>query len=145
MIGLDVAFLLAERGYGSHITIVAEHLPGDTSLNYTSPWYTDIPHCIRDVRLTALNRAGANFSAISGGDANALRWDKFGYKQMMKLSEEHGVEACISKTPSYEYWDEAPPSTKVESMAEYLHDVIIAILEVGKLAHIIAVQNPPEN
>ncbi|OSS44156.1 hypothetical protein B5807_11179 [Epicoccum nigrum] len=104
VIGLDVAFLLAERGYGSHITIVAEHLPGDTSLNYTSPW------------------AGANFSAISGGDANALRWDKFGYKQMMKLSEEHGVEACISKTPSYEYWDEAPPSTKVESMAEYLHD-----------------------
>lgn len=38
VIGLDVALLLAERGYGSHITIVAQHLPGDTSIDYTSPW-----------------------------------------------------------------------------------------------------------
>jgi hypothetical protein len=38
VIGLDVALLLAERGYGSQITVVAEHLPGDTSINYTSPW-----------------------------------------------------------------------------------------------------------
>jgi glycine/D-amino acid oxidase-like deaminating enzyme len=39
VVGLDVALLLAERGYGSHITVIAEHLPGDTSINYTSPWY----------------------------------------------------------------------------------------------------------
>ncbi|CAO2655134.1 Nn.00g101980.m01.CDS01 [Neocucurbitaria sp. VM-36] len=104
VIGLDVALLLAERGYGSHITVIAEHLPGDTSINYTSPW------------------AGANFSAISGGDANALRWDKLGYGHMMKLAEEHGVEACISKTPSFEYWDETPSRTKIDSMAEYLKD-----------------------
>jgi D-amino-acid oxidase len=64
---------------------------------------------------------------------------------MMKLSEEHGVEACISKTTSYEYWDETPPSTKIESMAEYLHDVSIANLEVRKLAHVKAVQNPLED
>jgi hypothetical protein len=68
-------------------------------------------------------RAGANFSAISGGDANALRWDKLGYGHMMKLAEEHGVEACISKTPSFEYWDERPAHTKIDSMAEYLKDV----------------------
>lgn len=59
----------------------------------------------------------------------------------MKLSEEHGVEACISKTPSYEYWDETPPSTKIESMAEYVHDVSIAILEVRELAHAKSVQS----
>lgn len=64
---------------------------------------------------------------------------------MMKHSEEHGVEACISKTPSYEYWDETPPSTKIESMAEYLHDVSIAILEVRELAHVNAVQDPLED
>ncbi|OAL45538.1 FAD dependent oxidoreductase [Pyrenochaeta sp. DS3sAY3a] len=104
VIGLDIALLLAERGYGSHITIVAEHLPGDTSINYTSPW------------------AGANFSAISAADANALRWDKLGYAHMMKLAEEHGVEACISKTPSFEYWDQMPPRPKIDSMSEYLKD-----------------------
>jgi D-amino-acid oxidase len=42
---------------------------------------------------------------------------------MMKLAEEHGVEACISKTPSFEYWDEMPARTKIDSMAEYLRDV----------------------
>ncbi|KAL5380446.1 hypothetical protein DPSP01_007768 [Paraphaeosphaeria sporulosa] len=104
VIGLDVALLLAERGYGPSITVVAEHLPGDTSINYTSPW------------------AGANFSAISGGDANALRWDKYGYQHMMKLAEEHGTEACISKTPSFEYWDELPSKAKIESMSGYLED-----------------------
>ncbi|KAF2441398.1 FAD dependent oxidoreductase [Karstenula rhodostoma CBS 690.94] len=110
VIGLDVALLLAEQGYGPCITVVAEHLPGDTSINYTSPW------------------AGANFSAISGGDANALRWDKYGYEHMLKLAEEHGTEACISKTPSFEYWDELPSPTKIESMAEYLKDFRILSL-----------------
>ncbi|PVI05977.1 nucleotide-binding domain-containing protein [Periconia macrospinosa] len=104
VIGLDTALLLAERGHGSHITVVAEHLPGDTSINYTSPW------------------AGANFSAISGGDTNALRWDKLGYESMMKLAEERGVEACIAKTQSLEYWDKMPPRTKIDSMAGYLRD-----------------------
>ncbi|KAL6704896.1 D-aspartate oxidase [Coniothyrium glycines] len=104
VIGLDVALLLAQRGLGPQIIVVAEHLPGDTSINYTSPW------------------AGANFSAISGSDANALRWDKMGYGHMMKLAEEHGVEACISKTPSFEYWDEMPARSKIDSMAGYLHD-----------------------
>lgn len=39
IIGLDVALVLAKRGLGRCITIVAEHLPGDTSPSYTSPWY----------------------------------------------------------------------------------------------------------
>ncbi|KAF4334984.1 d-amino-acid oxidase [Fusarium beomiforme] len=38
VIGLDVALVLAERGYGKVITVIAEHLPGDTALSYTSPW-----------------------------------------------------------------------------------------------------------
>lgn len=39
IIGLDVALVLCKRGLGQYITIVAEHLPGDTSPSYTSPWY----------------------------------------------------------------------------------------------------------
>ncbi|OAK93753.1 nucleotide-binding domain-containing protein [Phaeosphaeriaceae sp. SRC1lsM3a] len=104
VIGLDVALLLAERGHGSQITVVAEHMPGDTSINYTSPW------------------AGANFSAISGGDTNALRWDRLGYEHMMKFAEKHGDEACVAKTQSFEYWDEVPSRVKIDSMAEYLQD-----------------------
>jgi hypothetical protein len=38
IIGLNVALVLAEQGYASQTTIIAEHLPGDTSINYASPW-----------------------------------------------------------------------------------------------------------
>lgn len=69
------------------------------------------------------NRAGANFSAISASDPNALRWDKLGYASMVKLAEERGKEAFISKTPSFEYWDEMPSKAKIDSMAGYLRDV----------------------
>jgi D-amino-acid oxidase len=41
----------------------------------------------------------------------------------MKLAEERGVEAYIAKTPSFEYWDEMPSPTKIDSMAEFLRDV----------------------
>lgn len=41
VIGLNVALVLAEKGYGRHTTIIAEHLPGDTSINYTSPWFVE--------------------------------------------------------------------------------------------------------
>lgn len=39
IIGLQVATVLAELGYGKNIIVVAKHLPGDTSIDYTSPWY----------------------------------------------------------------------------------------------------------
>lgn len=68
-------------------------------------------------------RAGANFSAISGSDKNALIWDKAGYKRLMKLAATEGAEAAIRKTQSYEYWDEKPPEQKLTSLADYLEDV----------------------
>ncbi|OGM42822.1 oligopeptide transporter [Aspergillus bombycis] len=108
IIGLNVALELSKRGYGQHITIMAEHLPGDESIDYTSPW------------------AGANFSGISGSDANALRWDRSGYLAMMRLIDTGAEEAkYLSKTASTEYWDQAPSQDKIISMAEYLHDLVI--------------------
>lgn len=43
IIGLNVAWALAQRGYGKHVMVVAEHLPGDLSINYTSPWSAHYP------------------------------------------------------------------------------------------------------
>ncbi|GAB1204269.1 hypothetical protein APSETT445_002919 [Aspergillus pseudonomiae] len=108
IIGLNVALELSKRGYGQHITVMAEHLPGDESIDYTSPW------------------AGANFSGISGSDANALRWDRSGYLAMMRLIDTEAEEAkYLSKTESTEYWDQAPSQDKIISMTEYLHDLVI--------------------
>ncbi|RSL91642.1 hypothetical protein CEP52_014215 [Fusarium oligoseptatum] len=104
IIGLDVALVLAERGYGQSITVIAEHLPGDTALSYTSPW------------------AGCNFSAISGTDANALRWDKLGYFHLSKLASERPEETYVRRTPSTELWDDNVPHDKIKTMSEYLED-----------------------
>ncbi|EWZ89414.1 hypothetical protein FOWG_09115 [Fusarium oxysporum f. sp. lycopersici MN25] len=104
IIGLDVALVLAERGYGKSITVIAEHLPGDTALTYTSPW------------------AGCNFSAISGTDANALKWDKAGYFHLSKLASERPEQSYVKRTPSTELWDDNVPSDKIQAMSEYLED-----------------------
>ncbi|KND86640.1 D-amino-acid oxidase [Tolypocladium ophioglossoides CBS 100239] len=104
IIGLDVALVLAERGLGHHITVIAEYLPGDTSPEYTSPW------------------AGSNFSGISGSDKNALRWDRMGYAHLAKLASERGEEAFVARAHSIEYWDANAPHEKIKAISEYLED-----------------------
>lgn len=68
-------------------------------------------------------RAGCNFSAISGTDVNALRWDRLGYAQLTQLQATDGKKAFINRTSSTEYWDEDVPSDKIKAMSEYLEDV----------------------
>lgn len=68
-------------------------------------------------------RAGANFSAISGSDENALRWDRLGYSHLTQLASTAGQESFVKRTPSIEYWDEAVSEDKIKSMSEYLEDV----------------------
>src|ERR1700760_4196067 len=40
VIGLQIACTLLKSGY--KVTLVAKHLPGDTSIEYTSPWYAEL-------------------------------------------------------------------------------------------------------
>ncbi|KAL1882131.1 hypothetical protein VTK73DRAFT_2222 [Phialemonium thermophilum] len=104
IIGLDVALVLSERGYGRYVTVKAEYLPGDSAGTYTSPW------------------AGCNFSAISGSNPNELKWDRLGYAHLTKLASERPDEAFVQRTPSTEMWDEEVPYSKIEAMSEYLED-----------------------
>ncbi|KAH8174104.1 FAD dependent oxidoreductase domain-containing protein [Sarocladium implicatum] len=116
IIGLYVTFALAQRGHGRSIKVLAEHLPGDTSVSYTSPW------------------AGCNFSAFSGSDDNALRWDKVGYKFLRDMEATVGPKkSYINETPSIEMWDEAVPHEKIKAMSQYLQD--FEIIPSEKLPH----------
>lgn len=73
-------------------------------------------------------RAGGNFSAISGNDANALKWDRAGYLEMWKLVESKSAEArFLAKTKSTEYFDKSPDADKVNSMSTYLKDVSASV------------------
>jgi hypothetical protein len=74
-----------------------------------------------------VHRAGCNFSAISGTDANALRWDRLGYAHLAKLASTSGGKAFVERTPSIEYWDEVVPHDKIEFMSGYLEDVRMQI------------------
>lgn len=38
--GLTTALILARKGY--KITVVAQHFPGDLSIDYTSPWAVNL-------------------------------------------------------------------------------------------------------
>ncbi|EQL02609.1 FAD dependent oxidoreductase [Ophiocordyceps sinensis CO18] len=98
--GLDVALVLAERGFGPQVTVVAQFMPGDTSPEYTSPW------------------AGCNFSAISDRDEKALRWDRLGYAHLARMASDHGEASFVARTPSVEYWDASVPHDKIRTMSE---------------------------
>ncbi|KAJ0103974.1 FAD dependent oxidoreductase [Diaporthe amygdali] len=123
IIGLNAALVLAKKGYGQSITVVAEYFPGDTSSSYTSPWWANpqTRYCLKAVLLTRI-RAGCNFSAISGTDANALRWDRLGYEHLSELADKSPQEAYVHWTPSTELWDQQVPRDKIQHMSEYLKD-----------------------
>lgn len=140
IVGLDVALALAERGYGKLITVVAEYLPGDTAAEYTSPWYAhDSPSPLGSSNRSHpnLSRAGCNFSAISGTDENALKWDKLGYAHLTKLASQQPDESFVQRTPSTELWDEKVPKDKIKHMSDYLEDASHqSSAEDGQLVHI---------
>lgn len=75
------------------------------------------------LQLTAVCRAGCNFSAISGTDANALKWDRAGYAHLTKLASESSAEAFVEYTSSTEYWEQTVPHDKIKHLAGYLKDV----------------------
>lgn len=89
------------------IQIVAQHLPGDTSKLYTSPW------------------AGGNFSCISPDDAGTLKYDKFTYMNLGKLFRKLGPNCGLAKLPTTELWDFEPSQAKVDSISGYLENFTI--------------------
>lgn len=86
------------------VKIIAEYLPGDSSINFTSPW------------------AGGNFSCISPNDPDTLFYDKFTYTHLAELSKQIGPSCGLDMKPSTEYWDVYPGDEKINSLKTYLKD-----------------------
>ncbi|KAI9726610.1 MAG: hypothetical protein M1828_000977 [Chrysothrix sp. TS-e1954] len=69
VIGLQCALTLRQRGYDVHV--VAKHLPGDVSIEYTSPW------------------AGAHWRPHGlGHDVQQCRWDMESYRDWINIVAE---------------------------------------------------------
>ena len=78
VIGLYTTFSLLEKGVqGNEITVLAEYLPGDESINYTSPY------------------AGGNFSCITGDDPETLEFDKYTYTNLHKVQKPLAVKLKV--------------------------------------------------
>ncbi|AOW06940.1 hypothetical protein B0I72DRAFT_142016 [Yarrowia lipolytica] len=101
--GLYIAYILTEKGY-SNIHMTAQYLPGDTSIDYTSPW------------------AGGNFCAISGSDPATLVYDKETYLGLAPIFDTWGAAKGFERLPITEFWDFEPPKQKIESLKTYLKD-----------------------
>ena len=106
IIGLYTTWNLLESGVSpDKITVVAEFLPGDQSIKYTSPW------------------AGGNFSCITSDDPNTLMYDELTYRNLHKIQRALGGASCgLDNKPSTELWDTYPGDTKVASLKSYLKD-----------------------
>lgn len=88
------------------ISIIAEFLPGDESIEYTSPY------------------AGGNFSCISGDDKEILAYDKMTYQELGRLQHFLGGYKCgLDRMKSTEYWETRPSDEKLNSLESYLYDL----------------------
>ena len=107
IVGLYTTYcLINDAGVSpKNITVMAKYMPGDQSINYTSPW------------------AGGNFSCITPNDKETLALDKFTYTNLATIQKKLGGPSCgLDMYPSTELWDEYPGDEKILSLKSYIKD-----------------------
>lgn len=107
IIGLYTALILTRSELATKITVVAKWLPGDNSIEYTSPV------------------AGGNFSGISGSDPAALEYDRLSFMYLDEIFRDYGKEAGLARLKITEFFGTQPPAAKIESLKQYVPDLEI--------------------
>ncbi|KAI8373705.1 hypothetical protein BD560DRAFT_327905 [Blakeslea trispora] len=93
VIGLTTALLLRQKGY--NVTIIAEHFPGDSHPEYTSP-------C-----------AGARWRTVApNSDVRLQHYDSVSFKTFWELAKSHAAEAGIMVVSAYDYYEHVTDDTK---------------------------------
>lgn len=95
---------LIERNVsGNEITVVAQYLPGDESIDYTSPY------------------AGGNFSCITDDLPDTLKFDKYTYTRLASVQQKLGGPQCgLDRFQSTEFFDTKPSVAKINSLKSYI-------------------------
>jgi len=70
VVGLSTALELRDRRPEAKILIVAKHLPGDRTIEYTSPW------------------AGANWLSVAIDNGRQEEWDRVTYERFRDLARD---------------------------------------------------------
>lgn len=83
--GLQTSISLLEAGY--RVCIIGKHLPGDESIEYTSPWYISPSRC-NNTHSDTNHRAGAHWrSHAPDSDPEQQQWDTETYKRWLDVIE----------------------------------------------------------
>ena len=86
VIGLTTALVLRDHYPASPITIVAKHLPGDRSIEYTSPW------------------AGANWASMANDNGPLEKYDEVTFKKLGEITDRY-PEAGVGRMPMRGFFD----------------------------------------
>lgn len=105
IVGLYTALVLSRQNLATRITVYAKFMPGDRSIEYTSPY------------------AGGNFSSIAGEDALSLELDKQSFISLKFLFEQFGKDAGLDRKPITELWDRRLEK-RLASMKTYVPDLV---------------------
>ncbi|OBZ85612.1 D-amino-acid oxidase [Choanephora cucurbitarum] len=93
VIGLTTALLLRQKGYS--VTIIANHFPGDSDIEYTSP-------C-----------AGARWRTVApNSDLRLQHYDAVSFKTFWELAKSHAAETGIMIVSAYDYYEHVTDDTK---------------------------------
>ena len=101
-------YCLLEKGIAAgDISVLASYLPGDESINYTSPY------------------AGGNFSIAINDSPEGLARDRFTYTNLAKLQTKLGgpSQCGLDRYMSYDYGETNLSEAKVESLMKYGDEV----------------------
>ncbi|CUM65957.1 uncharacterized protein PRCAT00003610001 [Priceomyces carsonii] len=104
IIGLYTAFLLIEDEHinPKDIEIIAQHLPGDQSIEYASPY------------------AGAYFSACI--DEDDFKYSEYTYRNVGRVQQKLGENSGYGIVPSTEYLSEIPSAGYLKKLEAFLDD-----------------------
>lgn len=106
--GLYTAFVLARQGKAQDITVYARHLPGDLSIDYTSP------------------RAGGNYSlGVISDSPLIMELSRQSWQGLERLSNEYAEDkAYLGRRRIFELWDSATaPKSLVSKVQQFIPDL----------------------
>ena len=93
------AVFLAEAGY--EVTVIAAHVPGDQSIEYTSPWYDRVSDAIDqdNVANVCIRRAGAHWrTSATPAEPMVCDWDIQTYEYWLDVLERETQDRRLPKS-----------------------------------------------
>ncbi|KAG0166238.1 hypothetical protein DFQ30_007427 [Apophysomyces sp. BC1015] len=120
--GLTTALLLKRRGYD--VDVIAKWLPGDLTIEYTSPWAGNLLGPSELMHRQSTYDLGAHWRTMAPNTDIALqKMDAISYQTFMELAMTLSKETGVMQVPSFDYYDDIVPETQAPWFQHIVKDV----------------------